>query len=270
MSDTNFDKITDGCINGNGVFDELMRSIKAHLKEEHDSNRLRGAEYTNAYIASIQGAISQAIQWGLGSETAKYQALLLEAQLEGQRKQNEITQEQLAQTIAQTELIKVQTANAVEEGKLIPLQGDMLEVQIETGGLQNQLITQQTLTEEFNTANAETAALTAKYNLDYMLPIQKTVMEQKLITEQAQTQDSTDRGVIRGVSGAQKDLYRKQIDGYDRDAEQKAARTLTDTHGVIVASDVEEGPYAVTNENITSALEALRFNAGLGRGKQQP
>lgn len=256
MTDSDFKDITDGCPSGNGVFDEMMRSVKAHLKEEYDSQRIRGSEYTQVYLQSLQAAMTQSIQWQLGADIAKKQAELIEAQVEGQRKQNDILLEQLAQTIAQTELIRVQTANAIEEGKIIPHQKELVEEQVVQAGLQSQMITQQTLTEEENTK-------TAKYNVDEMLPAQKVIYDQKLITEQAQTQNTSVKGNIEGIVGAQRNLYNKQIDGYDRDAEQKAVRTLTDTYGVALSSDVTNIPSAIENQNVSSALTSLLNNAGL-------
>lgn len=259
----NIKDITDGKIDGNGVFDELMKSVKAHLKEEYDSQRIRGSEYTQVYIASIQAAMQQSIEWYLGAEIAKNQALLLEKQIEGQEKQNELLAEQKEQLIAQTELIRVQTANAEAEGELIPHQKELLIKQGMQVAVNIDLLEQQTLTEVENTK-------TAKFNIDEMLPVQKSIMEQKLITEQAQTQDVSDKGPITGIVGAQVELYKKQKDGYDRNAEQQAVRALTDTYGVITASDSPKFPWAVSNENITSAMEALRQNAGLGAGTQAP
>lgn len=256
MSNINFDEITDGCVNGNGIFDEMMRSVKAHLQEEYDNQRIRGAEYSQVYIASINAAMQQSIQWHLGAETAKNQALLIEQQIEGQKLQNDLIEEQIKQMQAQTALIEAQTANEIAQGGLIPVQKELLEAQVEGALLSNQLVTQQTLTEEKNTA-------TATYNLEQMLPAQKAVMDQKLFTEEAQTKDSTIQGNIQGVIGAQKDLYRKQIDGYDRDAEQKAVRTLTDTYGVAVSSDVETIPDAVSNQSVSDAIVALTNKSGL-------
>lgn len=265
MSTPDFKEVTDGCINGNGIFDELMRSAKAHLKEEYDEQRIRGAEYTAVYTTFIQGAMVQAIQWSLGAETAKNQAKLIEKQIEGQHIQNEILAAQLDQTLAQTELLRVQKDNAIEEGKLIPKQGNLLDEQIDGAGLQNQMITQQTLTEEQNTLNAIENVGTTKFNLEQVLPVQKEIYEQKVITEQAQTQDSGNNGAIEGVTGAQRELYKKQKDGFDRDAEQKAARAITDTYGVVIASDVsgDSVPEAVSKTNINTLLTNLRSSANI-------
>lgn len=265
MANPDFKQVTDGCPSGSGVFDELMRSVKAHLQEEYDAQRIRGSEYTQAYTAALQGAMQQAIQWQLQAAISENQALLIAEQIEGQNLQNKMIVEQTEQVEAQTELTNVNKDNAIAQGALIPKQGLLLDEQIEGAGLQNQMITQQTLTEEQNTANAEQTYLTTKFNVEEMLPAQKAIYDQKLITEQAQTQDTSINGSITGVTGAQKDLYRKQIEGFDRDAEQKAARVLTDTYAVVTSADLsgDSIPTSVGKTNVDTVLNTLTDNAGL-------
>jgi len=50
--------LTTRVIGGAGVFDSLMDAFKAHLREEMDKNRITGAEYTKAYIALSESAMS--------------------------------------------------------------------------------------------------------------------------------------------------------------------------------------------------------------------
>jgi hypothetical protein len=52
------------------------------------------------------------------------------------------------------------------------------------------------------------------------------LLDQKTVTELAQTNDAAGVG---GVVKAQKDLFAKQTDGFDRDAEQKLAKIMIDT-----------------------------------------
>lgn len=257
MNIQDFKQVTDGCVNGKGVFDELMKSVKAHLKEEYDAQRIRGSEYSNVYIASIQMAMQQSIEWVLRSEIAKNEALLLEQQIETQAKQVQLVVQQVEQAAASTDLTNAQVANTIAEGALIPKQGLLLDEQIQAAITQTALATQQRLTEIENTA-------TANYNLTTMLPSQRAILDQKLITEQGQTQDVSVNGTIKGHVGAQRDLLKKQTDGFDRDAEQRAARTLIDAFGIAVASDLEGGPDAISGTNISSALNVLRINGGLG------
>ena len=47
----NIHELTNGTLNGTGVFDVLMDAVKAHLHEEYKAERIRATDYANAYIA---------------------------------------------------------------------------------------------------------------------------------------------------------------------------------------------------------------------------
>lgn len=247
MSEVNFDEITDGTIEGNGVFDAIMRSVKSHLKEEYQSSRIRGADYAAVYTQSIVNSMSQAIQWQLGAETAKNQALLIAAQIIGQEKQNLLIDQQILQLQEQVKLTKAQTDNTIAEGEILPFQKTLIENQVE-------MIKQQLLTEIQNTANI-------KFTVENMLPIQENLLGQKLITEKAQTQSITEQGVVEGILGKQMALYAKQTEGYDRDAEQKALKLIADVWGVGITADVTDIPFEANVNMIDEAIRAVRHGA---------
>lgn len=50
-------------LTGSGTFDILMKAITAHLKLEFEQGRITGAEYTKAYIASVESAMSTGAQY---------------------------------------------------------------------------------------------------------------------------------------------------------------------------------------------------------------
>lgn len=246
-----FEDITDGCVDGEGIFDKLMKSVKSHLKEEYDAQRIRGSEYTQVYLGGLQGAMSQAIQWQLGAEIAANQAALIASQVTGQELQNELLAEQKALLIAQTAIAEQQLenitqdlANAIKNGVILDAQGEQ-----------------------------------AQYTVDSLMPAQlaqieaqilksgaeKGILDQKLITEEAQTKDVTSQGTVAGMVGTQKALYAKQTDGFDRDAEQKATRIITDTWGLAISSDISEDafPSAVNQGNINQVIAHLREGAAI-------
>lgn len=238
MANVQFSDITDGCPDGQGVFDQLMKSVKAHLKEEYDAQRIRGSEYTQVYLNGLQTAMGQAIQWQLGAEIAKNQALLISAQIEGQEKQTELV-------AAQVDLAEQQLLNLQQDLVNNKIQEDILSTQNETG----------------------------QYQLDNILPAQKdkteseaAILTQKIITEEAQTKDVTSQGPVTGIMGRQRDLYQNQAEGFIRDGEQKAARILSDVWGINYSADVagEATPDNVAKTNMDSMLGKLRENSGLG------
>lgn len=72
--------ITNGAVDGPGIFDLLMRGFKAHLTVEFEAGRITGSDYTKAYIALTESAMSQGIAFMLGKDTSFWQALNLKVQ----------------------------------------------------------------------------------------------------------------------------------------------------------------------------------------------
>ena len=107
------DSLTEGCIEGNGTFDIIMKALKDHLNFEFQQGRISGAEYTKAYIASIQTALQCAVQYLLGRDNAYYQALGTQAQAITASIGAYTAKVQLAIAQAQAHLNKAQYANTV-------------------------------------------------------------------------------------------------------------------------------------------------------------
>ena len=90
--------------------------------------------------------------------------------------------------------------------------------------------------------------LTEAYTLSDLLPAQIdklaaeiALLGQKKSTEEAQIKDIVDDLAVVGVIGKQKLLYGKQTDGFDRDAEQKAAKMMIDTWAIRVSAGAKDG-----------------------------
>ena len=90
--------------------------------------------------------------------------------------------------------------------------------------------------------------LTEAYTLSDLLPAQIdklaaeiALLGQKKSTEEAQIKDIVDDLAVVGVIGKQKLLYGKQTDGFDRDAEQKAAKMMIDTWAIRVSAGAQDG-----------------------------
>ena len=155
--------LTEGCIEGNGTFDIIMKALKDHLNYEYESGRITGAEYTKAYIASLQGALQFAVQYLLGKDLAYYQALGTQAQALTNNIGAYTAKVQLAIAQAQAHLNKAQYANGVlglastdKQVQLLQEQGEQAHAQTSdtrldgaavTGytGNQNSLLKQQVI-----------------------------------------------------------------------------------------------------------------------------
>lgn len=63
-------KLTSEGLDGNGTFDVLMRSVKLHLKEEYDAQRITGNEYTTVYLGALTAVLQTSIQFLLNEQQA--------------------------------------------------------------------------------------------------------------------------------------------------------------------------------------------------------
>lgn len=135
------------------------------------------------------------------------------------------------------------------------LQAELTNEKIATEKLQQGLLRQQTLNAEVENRVLESTVckLKAEYDLTMeqvlQTTAQTTLVNQKVQTEKAQT-------VAAGVDddsviGKQKKLYQAQADGFQRDAEQKAAKLLVDSWNVRRTTD--EGTVADATNMLNDA-----------------
>ena len=240
MQEIELKDLTEAAVTGTGVFDVLMRAARSHLEEEFTRNRIKGPEYANVYLGSIEPVLVQSVEFLLNKDKAKNEADLIAAQIRE-------TEAKILLIEAQTELAKQQKLNAenewlllaeqkakmTAETALIYQQKDNLEATLPQIDVQTALITQQRLnaiTEEL-IMHKQMCKLDAEYDL-IMGQISKTTTEtgllaQKIQTEKAQT---TGAGTTEdSVIGKQKNLYQAQADGFKRNAEQSAAKLMIDS-----------------------------------------
>lgn len=232
---TNAD-LTTGTVSGTGTFDQLMLGFKAHLDGEFKANRISGAEYTKAFIALTEGAMSNAVQFLLGKDAAYWQAL-------GAQMQAQLAEVQLVTARVGLEAAKAQ----------------LRQVQIEAERAKaDYALTKMKLASE--TASYDAAAFT----VTYMLPKQLDLVKEQIETQRSQTLDTrTDGATVVGSVGKQKALYSQQIVSYQRDAEVKAAKIFTDAW--ITQKSMDEGtlpPDAFNNNSLQNVLVAIKAANG--------
>lgn len=109
--------LTQGTLQGEGVFDQLMRAGKAHLEEEFRSRRIQGPEYATVYLGMIQTTMDQAIRFLLEHRQAGLQADLIAEQVESEG----INQE----------LLNVRVINAGKEGEVLDGQKCKLDAEFD-------------------------------------------------------------------------------------------------------------------------------------------
>lgn len=230
--------VTDTTVEGAGAFDVLMRGFRSHLKEEWEANRITGDDYTKAYIALTESAMSQSIQFLLQKDQSFWQAQALQLQ-------------------AFTAQVQFETSKVV-----------MADAQYSASAQKaNYALT------KMKVATEEITYCTAKYNLANMLPAQLILLQkqQTMVSEQtdaqrAQTLDTrADGQPVLGVLGKQKELYGQQITSYKRDTELKVAKIFSDSW--TVQKTIDEGlvpPTSFTNPEIEKVMVDLRTKADLG------
>ena len=108
----NFEDFSDGTIvggewEGTGVFDQLMKAINGNILVQFDAGRLKGTEYADVYLGSMQAAISESMKFILNKKS-------VEKSLEAQEIQIAINEVQLAENSEKWALQKAVLENQVE------------------------------------------------------------------------------------------------------------------------------------------------------------
>jgi len=110
-----------------------------------------------------------------------------------------------------------------------------------------------------------------KYNISQILPIQKDLLTEQMEAQRAQTSDRRSDGQeVKGVMGAQKELYEQQVRAYEEDIRHKFTKLLTDTWITRHTINEELSP---PKQLLTKALEEVVRQARLtamGKGASDP
>ena len=187
--------LTECVVDGNGCFDRVMTALKAHLNLEYEAGRITGAEYTKAYIASMQGALQFSVQYLLGKDNAFFQALGTQASALRANIDAYTAKVQLAIAQAQAHQLKAQYATTVLQLAATEEQKELVEAQTEVQKQQKGLLLEQ--------------------------------------TEQAHAQVSDTRldgsSPVSGYTGNQNKLLKQQVEAFKHDAIVKGSKIFTDS-----------------------------------------
>lgn len=252
------DQLTTRVPGGSGVFDALMDSFRAHLKEEMEKGRITGAEYTKTYIALSESAMNQAAAFILGKDEAFWQAQTAQIGALTARVELETAKVNLAG--AQLQALNQEAVYALTKLKLATEDIAYCTSKLNLESLMPLQI-----------AGQELANSTADYNLNKLSPQQLINLQaqQKLIAEQMEAQRGqthdlrSDNIPVAGVMGKQKLLYTQQVTSYQRDAEVKAAKIFTDAW--ITQKTIDEGllpPPLFNNTSVDGVLQTLKASNG--------
>lgn len=126
-------QLTEGSLSGDGVFDVLMNATRAHLESEYAKNRIRGPEYSQVYLASMQAVLQQATAFLLTKDKAANEAAMVAAQIA-------LLEQQRLNAIAEHAVLLAQKCK-------LDAEYDVLLEQKLKSAAENQLLVQKVITE---------------------------------------------------------------------------------------------------------------------------
>lgn len=251
--------LTEGVLEGGGVFDKMMSAIDLHIQREFKGNRISGDQYATVYGGAIAVIMDQAVKFTLTKDQAKWAAIT-------------------AQMAARAAEIQAVTARVI-------LEKTKFEAATAQYLMQNTKATVALTKMELANANGQHLLLMSqveeqRYKVTELLPITKnqqsysyaTLMldQHKLLAEQLESERSktlntrTDGTVIVGQVGKQKDLVDEQIDSFIKDAKFKTAKLYFD--GFITQytiNDLTDIPDQLVKTEIDEVLASNRTYVGL-------
>ena len=80
---TNATSVTNGVSNGTGALDRLMNTINLYLDDQYTRGRIKGTDYANVLLGSIQSVLSASLQFTLTEKVNEAQIALYDRQKEG-------------------------------------------------------------------------------------------------------------------------------------------------------------------------------------------
>lgn len=98
-TDVTLAKLTSAAIDGVGVFDVLMRSVRAQIDAEYQANRIKGSEYSTVYLGALQAVLTTSFQFVLTQEKTNLEISNLQKELE-------LKDQQLLRTTKEIEVLE--------------------------------------------------------------------------------------------------------------------------------------------------------------------
>ena len=235
--------LTHASVEGNGVFDVLMRAVNAHLQKEWSANRLKGTEYSTVYLGALESTMNASLQFLLARDKTNAEIDILKQQLVNLKveeanaiKQGAWLTNQAAQIAAQTSLVTKQELQVVAETLNVPKQGTLIDAQ-------KDVQVQQKLNLEAQKLNIPKEGA--------LVDAQKALTDQKKLTEIDALLTAT----------AQRSVLTAQATGFANDAKQKAAEIMIKGFSVVSTTNdltqIQSADYGVSTTKVKAALDAL-------------
>lgn len=148
--------LTDATLEGNGAFDLLMRAAKAHLDAEYKAGRIKGSDYSNVYLGSLNQVMQTALTFVLQKQKTELEAELMEKQI----------------ALVNQQRINAEVEMNVLQAQICKLQAeyDLLREQNQKSAAETALLTQKVVTEKAQT-------LSVGVDQDSLIGKQKTLYQ---------------------------------------------------------------------------------------------
>lgn len=123
IKDAKYPQFTNVKLN-EGLFDQLMAAVDHHLDKQYKAQRIRGTDYAQAYVGSMQGVMQNTTQYLLGQ-------LLIEEQGAKLTAETSLTEKNEQKIDAEIDLIELEKEKLrFEIEQLYPLQKLKVEAEI--------------------------------------------------------------------------------------------------------------------------------------------
>lgn len=255
------EEVTTKDPDGTGAFDTFMTAISKHLEKEFSQGRIVGADYSNAYIAAMQMALQQAVDFVLKKDQVFISATT--AQLAAIDAAIGIIKSKIALITAQIQAYITQTQYAGEKLKLSNLHETYITLIAQYNKLCEEVNVQKAQTSGTRTDNATVAgSIGAQIQ---MINEQIKLVREQIESARAQTLDTrTDGAVVKGQIGKQKDVASQQIIAFKQkagiDAANIASNAWITSKGM---NDAVEAPTSMQNAALNNVVDQVYANAGL-------
>jgi len=263
-------------VDGTGTFDVLMKSFAAHLKVEYNANRITGAEYTKAFIALTESAMSGAVQFLLGRdqafwaaqnaqiaaitarvglETAKVQHAALQFQALTAEADYALTKLKLATEDAQYGTLKYQLDNTLpaQHGQVLQqtenlgIEGDISSYNLGT------ILPLQSTGLGLDNAGKTLQNQTGTYNLSTILPLQSDKLS---LENEGQTTQNSIAGYQLGT------IMPLQSTGLGLDNAGKTLQNQTGTYNLATILPLQAGKLTAETAGQTAQTTQTTYQTG--------
>jgi hypothetical protein len=112
---TELANLTRESLSGVGVFDTLMRTVKIHLQDEYDAQRITGHEYATVYLGALNAVLQTSAQFLVNVTQAAHVDAQIVAMQAQTANDNSRTANEIAKTAAEIIALESNTDNSTRK-----------------------------------------------------------------------------------------------------------------------------------------------------------